>query len=77
MYSRKEIRMYSRKEILIDYLHTSKRFDLVSNILDSLNKLDKPSKDFKIRADKLKKELDDLENANPWIASVLVAMKGD
>jgi uncharacterized membrane protein len=69
--------MYNRKDILIDYLHTSKKMDLTNEILDSLNKLDKPSKDFKIRVDNLKKQLDDLEKANPWIASVLVAIKGN
>lgn len=68
--------MTNKKDILRAYLELSIHSDVVLACMDSAEQIGRDIIAYQLKADKINKKLADMEDANPWIANVLVAMEG-
>ncbi len=66
----------NRKEILRDYIELSIQADLVLEVIEEVEQKGRDITAYQTKADKLNKKLAEMEDENPWIAKVLIAMDG-
>ncbi len=68
--------MTNKNEILRDYMQLSVEMDFVLEIMEEVEQKGRDISPYEARINKLNKKLADMEDNNPWITKVLIAMEG-
>lgn len=68
--------MTHNKKILCDYLDNSLQYDIILEATSKAKQNGSDIQSYEYVLNRLNKKLVDIEDANPWITNVLIAMKG-
>jgi hypothetical protein len=68
--------MIHNKKILCDYLDNSLQYDIILEASNKAKQNGSDTQSYEYVLNKLSKKLGYMEDANPWLANVLTAMKG-